>query len=833
MNRGGGPHGTAALLMVAAVAAGGLALVSAYAPLGAHAQEGHAPLETRTIGVIAPYGSPVIDAVDRAVYDFNLGAAERGWTLEAVKADGGGAGVTLELVRQFESAGTKVLVIVSPADLSSVYDYANQNGMLVVTPTPKFACTGDCDNTGQDGAQGAPTYVPDSSVPSDPGDYIFSIAPNLPPGIDMITSLFRDDGMTRVITITTDDTMGRWVGHAIADSVGRTGGGMEMTGSISMPTRSENPDYSQVARALGEALRPIPGTDYGRTAVMLYDRTGGGIADVARSAAATLDDGDDSTADASNTRWYGPSHAIADLEGAGGATADFLRKVNYKGIGPATYENHINVCIDAGIGTGPAGSHALSYQIYNSILMLGDAIDLAVDRTGNAEADAIRGGMAAASIQLDASRSATGLGAPFGGDGGPAEGDRLVYAMDPGSGRFAATERYDSASGEFTQLPAYEKRRIGSLVSETGPLTNLGYGASKAACLAVADYNGQLRAEGADWQLYLEKLDDGTMPARSLENIKAFHADGIRAVLGPVSSGSVTEIKPFVDGNDMLAVSYSSSSPLLKYEDDRIFRIRASDDDTVFAYARLFEHDDITDVVAVYRDDVWGRALHDKMSEMLGRGTGAKLLLSEPYAVGASPAELGAAVDRVGAAVGAASGSDSRVGAIAFGFQELGHLYDHAKHHPSLQDSLWYGYSTPLLDEADHVRHEWMKKVRFLTLDPIHVPNDISRTLDTLVPTPSIYSYYAYDATFILAGAIGTVGSSTDAAALAPQIPVSAQSLRNPAVGFPIILDAAGDLGGTDYVVATFGGESFVKYAYYDISEDRLSLTRDGTRVCR
>ena len=68
------------------------------------------------------------------------------------------------------------------------------------------------------------------------------------------------------------------------------------------------------------------------------------------------------------------------------------------------------------------------------------------------------------------------------------------------------------------------------------------------------------------------------------------------------------------------------------------------------------------------------------------------------------------------------------------------------------------------------------------------------------------------------------VGSSTDAARLVQAVPDAALSVRNPAIGFPLALDPAGDLDVRQYTAVAYTDGSFVDYAHYDGSEDQLRL---------
>lgn len=786
--------------LTVAVAAVAVAVIVAAA--GVH-QEASAQDEIGivTVGVLVPYdwgeyGTYVRNAIDLSVYDFNRGAHERGWMLETVKADTGGDGETaLRAVESMHADGIRV--VIGPAyssTLEHISDYVNRNGIVTVS------------------------YASGSTALSVPGDYIFRTISDADTIADAFVAQMRDDGITRVVTISVDDAIGRSVEAAVGGAVGSEPG-MDIVGSLRVPLKSAGPDYAAAVASLGGVLAGIPDADRARSAVVVFDHSGG-IVDVARSAAA-LDGADD-------TMWYGPDHSMAELE-TDPVAVEFMKAVGYRAVELAASENHVNVCIDAGLGARVSVASMLAYHAYDAVSIAGAAIDAAGGPDYNAAA--VRNGMTEASRGLGASESAIGLSAAFNENGDLAASDYLVYEIDDASDRFVPTARYDSASDSVVPNPLYEQRRIGALVSETGSLTVLGYPASKSICQAVADYNSQLRANGADWQLSLTKIDDGTIPSRTLDNIIGLYGDGIRAVLGPVSSASLSAVmNSFEDIDDTVVISYASSSPILSVEGDNVFRIRTPDTHTAPAYAKLLEHDGIESVVVVHREDTWGHALNDAVEEQLARNPGIDVIASIHYdPAGDTTEDLKAVSDRAGEVVESVDGKKAAI--LLFGFNEISALLDHASTNPSLQDSKWYGYSRSVIG-TDPGRADWEERVRFLSLDPAHAPNDVSRFIYDRVPGANIYSLYAYDATFTLANAVREVGSSTDAARLVQAVPDAALSIRNPAIGFPLALDAAGDLGVRQYTAVVYKDGSFVDYAHYDGSKDMLRLLYQPS-ICR
>lgn len=753
--------------------------------------------ETRTIGAIVPHNwdlsSQILGAIEMAVYDFNRNSDERGWVLEVVIADSeSSAAKTLEIMQQFNSNGIKA--VVGPAYssvLSHVSDYVNDNQIVTVS------------------------YASGATSLSNPDDYIFRTLSDASTHVDPNLALFERDQITNVVMISVDDTVGVSIKEAVEEGVGRTDN-VNMLASISMALAGNNPDYDGVISQLSDALSNLPAAEYSQTAIVLFDHSGG-ILDVARAAAGLPG--------ISDTKWYGPDHSRASIE-QDAEVAAFLESVNYQTVEVAAVENHLSVCIDASVNTGQPGTNSYAYQAYNAIFILGDVID----KVGSAtDSGAIQNDMTAASERMTASMSALGVSGAFNENGDLAASDYAIY--DLVDGKFVVSGQYVSSSNRIDDRIAYDDRRkIGALVSETGLLSVVGHPAGKAICLAVADYNERLRDSGESWQLELVTYDDGTNPANTIAGLAEFNRDGIKAVLGPSSSFGLEAIQDDVAANNMVVVSYSSASPSLEIENDNIFRMRASDTNAIPVYLKMLERDRITDVVIIYRDDAWGQIINNELTRNISQTDGMGILSSEPYdPLVRQPSDLVALSDRVGDMI-AALPDDRRVGVMIFGYLEIEIIFNRASTDPSLQDTMWYGYENSLV-ELDASLHGWMENVMFKSLESAYTPNSVNRMIDGILPHTNIFSYFAYDSTFVLANAIGDASRSTNAGAIAALVPAAAASINPSALGVPLNLNAAGDLSAVDYDVRIFRDGSFVEDCMY--SSDIGSLQCAVARSCR
>ena len=104
---------------------------------------------------------------------------------------------------------------------------------------------------------------------------------------------------------------------------------------------------------------------------------------------------------------------------------------------------------------------------------------------------------------------------------------------------------------------------IGGLFPLTGDASSIGTDTREAALLAVEDFNAYLSEQGAQWQLAMTAEDTATNPVIALEKFQTLSAQGVTAVVGPFGSAQVQNIKGYSDTNDLLVMSYGSTSPAL------------------------------------------------------------------------------------------------------------------------------------------------------------------------------------------------------------------------------------------------------------------------------
>jgi len=348
-----------------------------------------------------------------------------------------------------------------------------------------------------------------------------------------------------------------------------------------------------------------------------------------------------------------------------------------------------------------------------------------------------------------------------------------------------------------------EARQIGVIVPTTGAIADLGIAINSTIAYAVSEFNEYLADNNRDWRLETQVLDDAIDPNLSLTHVESFNANGIKSFIGPITSASLLNIESYVNENSMLAVSYGSTAPDLA-KIDRIFRTITSDAGLGSALADRLVRDEMTYVLPVYRDDVWGRALNAALSSSLS-DTDITVLSPISYQPNA-PGIAGGVAGQIHASI--PRNAEFRTAVVLFTFEEITSFIDTAIVLDP-PDARWYGTDTvlgPLLE--DEQRSDFLSDAEY-TIATLNVePNRVNRAINAAVPGADVYSYAAYDAVFILGKAIDQVGSQDDAAALAAAIPDIA--MRHASAVGDSTLNEFGDLKNGDYVYRTVVDGAFV-----------------------
>jgi branched-chain amino acid transport system substrate-binding protein len=238
---------------------------------------------------------------------------------------------------------------------------------------------------------------------------------------------------------------------------------------------------------------------------------------------------------------------------------------------------------------------------------------------------------------------------------------------------------------------------LGGVFSLTGNWATLGVTSKAAMELAVEDVNLYAAGRGVRFVARVEdtKLD----PATALAKVQALHDAGVRVVVGPQSSAELAAMKAFVDGNEMLVVSQSSTAGSLAVAGDGIFRFTPSDSLEGVAVSALMWDDGIRAVVPMWRADAGNQGLHTATAARfasLGGTVSAGVEYSATATSYATPVATVAA--QVHQAL--ATHSASQVAVYLAGFDEVADVFALAASDPDLASVRWYGSDGVALSAA-------------------------------------------------------------------------------------------------------------------------------------
>ena len=133
------------------------------------------------------------------------------------------------------------------------------------------------------------------------------------------------------------------------------------------------------------------------------------------------------------------------------------------------------------------------------------------------------------------------------------------------AGEDADDGRDGGADGDSSAASSSDTKTVdvGALIPVTGDLASYGIDTRYGLDMALDHFNAYLQDKGTDWRMRLIAEDTQTNPITALEKVQSLDAKGIKYILGPSSSAEIRNIMAYVNSNNMLLISPSSTSPKL------------------------------------------------------------------------------------------------------------------------------------------------------------------------------------------------------------------------------------------------------------------------------
>jgi branched-chain amino acid transport system substrate-binding protein len=365
---------------------------------------------------------------------------------------------------------------------------------------------------------------------------------------------------------------------------------------------------------------------------------------------------------------------------------------------------------------------------------------------------------------------------------------------------------------------------IGALLPLTGDLASFGKREQRAIEMAVQDVNKFAESIGAPFRFRLIVEDTRDDPETARSRIQVLAAQGVRAIVGPLSSGETAAVKQFADANKIVIVSHGSTAVSLAIPGDYVFRLTPTDKYQGRVLARVIWQQGYRNVAVIYRNDAWGQGLYESLKTSFealgGRVDGVAY---DPRAQDLS-GEVGRLADIV-------SRFGDNTAVVMMSFEDDGiNIIRLSARNPVLSSKVFFGTDGSALSSRflTEVGEEILKLGGNPSTNYWPASNPLQREFvrryrDLYGENPDAYSMNAYDAVWLIALSVMLTGRY-DGEAIARAIPLVAQHYYG--VTGNVILDENGDRAYGDYgifrVEETPQGLDWVLMAIYDVTQDRL-----------
>ena len=152
---------------------------------------------------------------------------------------------------------------------------------------------------------------------------------------------------------------------------------------------------------------------------------------------------------------------------------------------------------------------------------------------------------------------------------------------------------------------------VGAILPFSGSLSSIGKSVKIALENAENDVNKHFEEMDSSSHFKLLMADSKTSPEESLVAIKKLHDNGAKIIVGPATSTAVSAAKGYSDANNIILISYSSTSPLLSIKGDTLFRLVPDDTYQGKIIAQRMINDGIKVIVPFWRSDIYGNELYN------------------------------------------------------------------------------------------------------------------------------------------------------------------------------------------------------------------------------
>ena len=272
------------------------------------------------------------------------------------------------------------------------------------------------------------------------------------------------------------------------------------------------------------------------------------------------------------------------------------------------------------------------------------------------------------------------------------------------------------------------------------------------------DIQKYLDLTGLDVTLNILIEDNQGSESIALEKTQSFKAMGVNIVFGHGWSGQCSSSLSYVNENDMILVSSSSTSPLLAIADDMLFRTCPTDFVQAPAIATMWETWGAKAVLTFFRGDAWGDGIYN----LLDGGAWEEHNIVDIGKIRYAPesTEFSNYLDLANGIIGDAIeeyGGARYVGFQYFGFSESRVYQTQAADYPNVQGVIWMstesgGRGERMIDETGEL---CLQTRHFSSLMGVDEGSYLwksfeERYYEATQYMPSFYSAVDYDAVWMV-----------------------------------------------------------------------------------
>jgi branched-chain amino acid transport system substrate-binding protein len=320
-----------------------------------------------------------------------------------------------------------------------------------------------------------------------------------------------------------------------------------------------------------------------------------------------------------------------------------------------------------------------------------------------------------------------------------------------------------------------------------------------------------------------------------LEKVQMFHEMGVDLIIGGFWSSMAAGSLDYMNANDMLLLSPSSTAIALAIPDDNLFRLRPDDTIQGRIIAKMMQTKGVENAIVFYRDDTWGNGLYETF-EVEYEALGGNILGVFPYeAMHPDDYPEDYFNPYLQQADDLAAGQ-ANVGVLYISFAESRIIVRNSINYPNIYNPPWFsteggGRSEAMLDEnPDQAVH--LKCYSALSTAPSSPKfNEMDERLQQLIGEEMGFGWACdIDAAWIIAQAVletrPTSTSRRYSDAMAVMNVLSDVAWRHYGYSGYCLLNEAGDRAAGMLDIWGYylddGTPSFKKYGSYDSATDEL-----------